>query len=183
MMRREEFIVVMRRIWLQNPVFAKKHDQSPREENELFVEFADAVVGDLVDDFEVDELIVFLREKRHTLRMEKKKDLVWRVIFDSILEDIIATMQTIATMPEESRPEVVSHEVEDGYCAICGEKLENTYGNNPEPIFDDALIQAGIRCCNDCDRTFVTPVRAIVWKEESFQSSVKNMVRNIFSQD
>jgi len=37
-------------------------------------------------------------------------------------------------------------------CSICGEKLDNEWGNNAQPVNDG-------KCCNDCNKCIVIPER------------------------
>jgi len=52
-------------------------------------------------------------------------------------------------------PEEASHynEYDEGTCSICGDVLEDTFGNNPSPICEEG------RCCNSCNINIVIPER------------------------
>ena len=43
-------------------------------------------------------------------------------------------------------------------CSLCGNKLENEYGNNPYPL----LKKEEDRCCNLCNHNYVIPSRLCV---------------------
>ena len=43
-------------------------------------------------------------------------------------------------------------------CSLCGNKLENEYGNNPYPL----LKKEEDRCCNVCNHDYVIPSRLCV---------------------
>lgn len=165
-MRREELIVVMRRIWLSNPLLARRKEEFPRGEELLFINFAEDIVGDLVDDFEIEQALEYLMERKKEIHKERRNDLVWDVIFDGILDDIIASVRAVAKRPEKDRGTAILPEVKEGTCCICGEPLDTTYGNNPEPIPNDKMMNAGARCCDKCNITYVIPVRKIVWRPE-----------------
>ena len=38
-------------------------------------------------------------------------------------------------------------------CIICGNLIQNGYGNNPNPVVDYG------RCCDDCNKKYVVPAR------------------------
>ena len=43
-------------------------------------------------------------------------------------------------------------------CAICGNEINNEFGNNPWPIRTDE----NARCCDECNTSFVLPYRIML---------------------
>ena len=45
-------------------------------------------------------------------------------------------------------------------CAICGNEINNEFGNNPWPVRTDE----NARCCDECNTSFVIPYRVMLMR-------------------
>ena len=45
-------------------------------------------------------------------------------------------------------------------CAICGNEINNEFGNNPWPVRTDE----NARCCDECNTSFVIPYRIMLMR-------------------
>ena len=45
-------------------------------------------------------------------------------------------------------------------CAICGNEINNEFGNNPWPVRTDG----NARCCDECNTSFVIPYRIMLMR-------------------